>query len=365
MHKSNLLKTTVLASLLISMNAQAFEIGKQPTTAYATITSATLSAKEGARKPVVLMNIKLSKKEQQSITETVHSSTLSAPSASDAKLPAQVNLGMNHVPVLDQGQHGACVTFATTAALDAQLNLGGDYISQLCHLELDSYLAKNGYGQDGWEGSFGPTVLHQIERFGYVSQEKQKSGACAGVTTYSLYNQKDQGKPMSLESFKAVSENSTVIDEEGKVQLNWTWTPIMSTFDRVIANLKNVDVSKAALIEVKKSLNSGNRVTIGTLLFSAPECNGITCATYKKRNDTWSVTNAIKNTMQLEGGHEMVIIGYDDNAVVTDNDGVTHKGVLTLRNSWGPSVGDKGNYYMTYEYFIAFATEAQKIITNA
>lgn len=42
-----------------------------------------------------------------------------------------VELGMNSVPVLDQGSYGTCVTFATTAAMDAVLGLG-DYISQQC-----------------------------------------------------------------------------------------------------------------------------------------------------------------------------------------------------------------------------------------
>jgi len=41
-------------------------------------------------------------------------------------------------------------------------------------------------------------------------------------------------------------------------------------------------------------------------------------------------------------GHEMLITGYDDNAVAKDENGYEHRGLLTLRNSWGEDVGDHG-----------------------
>ena len=70
-------------------------------------------------------------------------------------LSSSIDLGMNNVPVLDQGSHGTCVTFATTAAVDAVLGKG-DYVSQLCNLELGATLEQFGYYPSGWDGSFGP-----------------------------------------------------------------------------------------------------------------------------------------------------------------------------------------------------------------
>lgn len=368
MHKSNLLKTTVLASFLIAMNAQAFEIGKKPTTAYATITTATLAAHQGARKSVTLMSIKLSDQEMKNISDRIRYSSLTVPSTSDAKLPSKIDIGMGTVPVLNQGKHGSCATFANTAALAAHLHLRGDYISQLCHLELGNYLEKNGYIQAGWEGSTGPIVLSQLERFGYVSKDKEKAGVCAGVTQYPDDDENNIGKPMSLEAYKAVSENPTAINEEGQEYTKWTWAPIMNSIDRINAKFENENDAKAALIEIKKSLVKGNHVTVGALILTAPQCNSITCATYKRKNDTWSLTNDIKYSGIFKGGHEMVIVGYNDNVekndYVTDNDGTKKRGVLILRNSWGTDTGDRGNFYMTYEYFIALATEAQKIMPN-
>ncbi|MGF2339111.1 C1 family peptidase, partial [Acinetobacter baumannii] len=61
------------------------------------------------------------------------------------------------------------------------------------------------------------------------------------------------------------------------------------------------------------------------------------------------------------GGHEMIITGYDDNAIAVDDNGREHKGLFTLRNSWGEQFGDKGNFYMSYDYFKVLTIEAQRI----
>jgi C1A family cysteine protease len=62
----------------------------------------------------------------------------------------------------------------------------------------------------------------------------------------------------------------------------------------------------------------------------------------------------------------MIITGYDDEAIAIDKLGHQHKGLFTLRNSWGSSVADKGNFYMSYDYFKTLAMEAYKIgVTRA
>lgn len=71
-----------------------------------------------------------------------YDSTSFKPKASN--LPTHVELGMNKVPVLDQGPYGTCATSAVTAALDA-LSQKGDYISQLCTLSLSQYLSQHSH----------------------------------------------------------------------------------------------------------------------------------------------------------------------------------------------------------------------------
>jgi C1A family cysteine protease len=106
-----------------------------------------------------------------------------------------------------------------------------------------------------------------------------------------------------------------------------------------------------------------SRITIGVIL-PVGHCFVGACAKLNKPNDTWALTDDINYDifMPKMGGHEMVITGYNDTATVTDNDGKTHQGVFTLRNSWGTDVGDEGNFYMTYDFFKKFVFEVQQVV---
>ena len=89
---------------------------------------------------VSLMRVGLSEKAQKQFVARVQEARTSA-LAKLSGLPPSVQLGMENVPVLNQGIHGSCVTFAVTAAIDAVIKKG-DYISQLCPLQLGQYLKK-------------------------------------------------------------------------------------------------------------------------------------------------------------------------------------------------------------------------------
>lgn len=270
--------------------------------------------------------------------------------------PSKASLGMNNVPVLNQGSHGSCVTFATTAAMDAALNKG-DYISQVCQLQLGKYLENNGYLPSGWEGTFGRFSLAQMEQFGIVSKEKQRTIGCGGLTEYPASEAVDSESSMSLEQFHQLSETLMGENEEDN---NATWTPILDVFQ---AFLERTNTDKT-LNEVKASLNQGDRVTFAVLLLDFDL--GLEGAVGKHNGsyDSWVFTPEIARDVYLRpmfGGHEMVITGYDDEAIAVDDQGRQHKGLLTLRNSWGDEVGDKGDFYMSYDYFKVFVLEADRI----
>jgi hypothetical protein len=121
------------------------------------------------------------------------------------------------------------------------------------------------------------------------------------------------------------------------------------------------------LLKIKQALNNGHRVTFGTLLDVSIGHNGAV-GTYKVRNDTWMVTPQVRQDAKngsIEAGHEMIITGYDDNAVAVGPDGSKQVGILTLRNSWGSDAGDNGNYYLTYAHFRLLADESYEIIPAA
>lgn len=271
-----------------------------------------------------------------------------------SELPRKVNVGMQMTPVLDQGAHGSCVTFAVTAAMDAILG-AGDYISQLCNLELGSTLAINDkVAASGWNGSYGNWVLEQISQYGIISQNYQKLNGCAGVRDYPLDDEMNEGKLMSESEFLEHSiPISNVVGWEPLLQEDQAFSPQ--------ANMPNV------VQQIKEELAKGNRMTVGMILDVDLGGAGAV-GTNRAFNDTWMLTPQIVwDAMQgtLYAGHELVITGYDDDQEVMDENGHSNRGVFTLRNSWSKLMGDHGNYYVTYDYMQFLATEVYAIRMKA
>ena len=265
--------------------------------------------------------------------------------------PAVVNLGMNNTPVLDQGVHGSCATFANIGAIDAVIGKG-DYVSQLCSLELGSYLKNQGLQPySGWDGSFGPMILHQLKEYGLISIAYQHNHGCAGVKDYPVDNVRNHGKPMSISEYTA---NSFAL-------ANYvSWRVLLSNSEAFSPNYNPEDL----LESVKTNLRAGKRITFSILLNEKVGDSGA-LGTHMKTNDTWILTPKIIATAKngkFEASHEMIITGYNDNAIAKSPSGVISKGLLLLRNSWGPNAGNQGTYYVSYEYFKALCDEAQVII---
>ncbi len=265
----------------------------------------------------------------------------------DSALPSKVEMGMNKVPVLDQGIHGTCSIFAVTGAIDAALGKG-DYISQLCSLQLGVYLEKQGHGLSGWNGAHTISTINRIETFGVVSLEKQKTEGCGGLKRYPTYSSRDNKAMMEPAEFSSKSELVF-----GKV-LNWS-------------DLYQEQDPIATLNDVKDALVRGDRVVL-SLLIPDPEL-GAAGAVGRHNTwffeDTWVLTeDVLKNVEDVKSGHAIIITGYDDKAVAVDDHGDTHKGLLTLRNSWGGGAGDYGDFYMSYDYFKLLAYNVKRFTTT-
>ena len=306
---------------------------------------------QSTTKSIALLNIKLSKKAKQIIHNRVEQVRKDSPQLLFAPtLPKQVQLGMNNVPVMDQGSHGTCATFANTAAIDAVLNKG-DYISQLCQLELGRYLENRTYTWSGWNGSWGPVVLNQMSLFGVVSKANQQTMSCAGLTEYPMGGN-DPMEEIDLSDFHQMS------DPMPDNQVAWTalLEPNQAVFDQPDMN--------TLINEVKKSLNAGDRLTFGVLLVDFNQGMVGAVGRTHANNDSWILTPEIAadiNEQTQFAGHEMIITGYDDNAFATDNKGRKYIGLFTLRNSWGTDTGYNGEFYMSYTYFKALGLELQRI----
>lgn len=253
-------------------------------------------------------------------------------------LPSSVNLGMNNVPVLDQGMHGTCATFAVTGALDAIIKKG-DYISQLCQLTLGQYLSQRSYQNSGWNGAFTNDVLYQIHTQGIISKDKQTAMGCAGLNQYPTKESVDPLNEMTLDEFHQLSENVSDLK-------NYDVSNLLDFYQFIKDEKTPEDIIKS----LKTSLSHGDRVLIGTIVTTADEVGAY--GQYHQRSDTWVITPEVISAIKSKdyGAHAMIIIGYDDKAIAKDNHGKTHQGLFILRNSWGSHAGDQGNYYMSYQY---------------
>lgn len=228
-----------------------------------------------------------------------------------------VDLGMNGVDVLDQGSHGTCVTFATTAALDAKLQLN-DYIDQQCILALNKNL-----GNDYWNGADNATqVVDPLKKYGII-----KKGNCFGVS-YAVPSQIMSPSKYTTRSTKKFSNN-----------LNYKY------------------FGKADLNILKAALDNGNRVVIGTALANI-KGNKVSVNGFDVKVDDgdfnqgglWACKQPGDNINYCpekpEAGHEVIVVGYDDG-----------QKLLKIRNSWSSDAGDNGNFYMTYAFFNAMAMD--------
>ncbi|WED43001.1 C1 family peptidase [Legionella cardiaca] len=323
---------------------------KIPVTKASNAKNASRAAANNIVKEIKFLNIQLSEKAKQNLANRAKNALAHKQQfALKEDSGDAIQLGMNEVPVLNQGQHGTCVTFASTAAIDAALGKG-DYISQLCQLELGSYLEKNGYGPSGWDGSLGRMVLSQMDAFGIVTKEQQTSQGCAGITEYPVRGQAPDIQ-MNPEDYHQMSET---LNEQV------AWSPILDVYQAIG---DRTDTSKV-VEEVKRSLKANDRVTFGVLLLDFDLGFMGAVGSHHSTFDTWVLTPEIARDAifgAMFGGHEMVITGFDDNAVATDSNGNKHRGLFTLRNSWGEEVGDHGNFYMSYDYFKLLVIEAQRI----
>lgn len=298
-------------------------------------------------------------------------------------LPPSVQLGMNGVPVFDQGwEWGTCDTFAITEAIDALYSLRGDQaISQICYLQLTRSLYPTSMGINWWDSGWEFLELMTLEHYGYWTQQDQKNiqingkPACGGLDKYPASSdsafidlpsfsdpndlrqkimqqqQKDGGigEPMSISVFQQHSN---------RLFKNSDWN--------MITNDPSLQPDQV-LQQIKISLSQGNRLVFSMYLdayLNDHARNMGALAFYNEKQDTWVLTQQIETDIQLHPenfvGHDMVITGYDDNTCVSYIDEGQIKqecGLLKIRNSGGEQLGDHGDFYMSYDYFRALALD--------
>jgi hypothetical protein len=239
--------------------------------------------------------------------------------------PRVVDLTMGGIPVLDQGSEGTCASFAILAALEAELASVTGYfydIDPQCSIELGNLLSPQGHNY--WDGATkydSQFLMSALLNNGIVL----RGSGCTAANI--VYPNTSELLP-DLNTYKLGNLNQYV-------NLNKVAHIMVSSFKEMPFTLETV----------KLLLDKGHRVFSGIIM--TPNTVGFPI-TFTNQNHVngglWSCKNQAYPDydfcLHQTGAHAIVVMGYDDD-----------QQLLKVRNSWGERVGDKGDFYMSYEYF--------------
>lgn len=242
-------------------------------------------------------------------------------------------------PLLDQGNFNTCVTFSMLGAMansknssrfmsESQNTYPPFVPSASCFLQM---LRSN--GRNAWNGYWLGMIFPSVQKQGVISNDIGKTGFCNDAfPVYEPY-----GDYLQAAQLMKISTN-TYVSQSDKM-------PLEHLKDNWFSN------SSDALHYIKQQISDRSDIgvyqrrgfyTVFAFYFSTIPNYQVTLMDgilYPVWLDTGYVN---KNA-----GHAIFAYGYDDNLIVNGQ-----RGVLFLRNSWGTTMNDSGNYLMTYSYFI-------------
>lgn len=287
-----------------------------------------------------------------------------------AQLPAQVQLGMNGVPVVDQGwEWGTCMTSAITAGLNAYHGWrGDDRISATCFIELTRSLPTV-TAETWWDDGDPMQALLLMSRYGVWTLRDQAhiqinaKPACGGLLRYPFTV--GSSDFATAPAYKDVKQLAQLEDDQrhrdGGMGAGMSIAQYRQYAHRSIdaddwhvldSGMQHNPAQQIQLI--KSAIASGDRVIVGLFYdpFLIDHGRGLgALGQYKQPNDSWVLTKAISDDIDAErnlSGHAVLLTGYDDKACIDKQ-----CGLFTVRNSVGVDMGDHGDYYLSYDYVSA------------
>ncbi len=112
-------------------------------------------------------------------------------------------------------------------------------------------------------------------------------------------------------------------------------------------NFTGSDAGKELLFRIKDALVQGNVVVTGGFAYSWQYTN-LSAENARTSDLAKSGDRVAVWCNGTSGGHQVSVVGYDDNLECTFN-GVTMKGALLVANSWGTSWGNDGYFWVMYD----------------
>lgn len=206
------------------------------------------------------------------------------------KLPAKIDLRVDTLPIYDQGSLGSCTANAISAAYAFDILKQNEifYIPSRLFIYYNERLMEGTVDQDS--GAMLRDGIKSISKVGVCSEDSWP---------YDI--SKFTSKPTD-NCYKDASKNKAVLYQK---------------------------VSRS-LYDFKSCLASGFPFVGGFSVYESFETKEVA------KTGKMPMPNSSE---RLLGGHAILIIGYDDAL-----------GCFIVRNSWGSKWGDKGHFYMPYEY---------------
>jgi C1A family cysteine protease len=206
-------------------------------------------------------------------------------------LPAKVDLQDKCSPIVDQGELGSCTANAIVSG-------------------LREYLLKN---KSTWIA---------LSRLFLYWEERNLEGT------------------VNEDSGAEIRDGMKVLNQIG-VCPEFDWSYDISTFtntptDKMVADATAYQVVEyhriTSLDQLKAALAEGLPVVIGIEVYESFESDTVSKTGIVPLPDT--------STEKYLGGHAVLAVGYDDD-----------KKQIIVRNSWGTDWGDKGYFYLPYDYY--------------
>lgn len=214
-----------------------------------------------------------------------------SPLALAATLPASVDLRPQCPPVYDQGQLGSCTANA----------IGGAFQFELMRQKLTVFNPSRlfiYYNERVLEG-------HVSQDSGAQLRDGVKTVATQGVCDETLW-------PYDITKFAKKPTKTLYTKAKKNIAIQYT-------------RLNNMNIN-----ELKSCLAAGNPFVFGFTVYQSFESSAVAQS---------GILNMPAKTESVLGGHAVMAAGYDDS-----------KNAFIIRNSWGDAWGQKGYFYMPYDY---------------
>ena len=216
-------------------------------------------------------------------------------------LPTVVDLRANCSPVENQGNLGSCTGHALAGLIE--------------YLELQE-LKKN---EDGPEELNGKAFDRASRLFMYYNERNVE-----GTASEDAGGMLRDGIKM-LQQFGVCREELWPYDESKALE-----KPVQEAYDDGVKHTISVYARVVGLDSLRAALAQGSPVVFGFTVFEEFEAQAVA--------STGQVPMPTRFSKEV-GGHAVLAVGYDD----------IHRYII-VRNSWGPDWGDKGYFYLPYDY---------------